>query len=152
MDQTRPIFAIKPGASGDITLAKNQTSNYWVTWFQKQGGPYNPSPIIYGDYLYVLYDGGLFGCFNAKTGEELYHKERIGPGAKAFTASPWAGNGKVFCLSEDGDTFVIQAGPKYKLVGKNSLDEMALATPAFARGNLIIRTETKLYCIRNLTQ
>jgi outer membrane protein assembly factor BamB len=150
MDQTRPIFAIKPGASGDITLAKNQTSNDWITWFQKQGGPYNPSPIIYGDNVYVLYDRGFLGCFDAKTGVEHYHMERIA--SQPFTASPWAGNGKIFCLSEDGDTFVIQAGTKYKLVGKNSLDELALATPAFARGNLIIRTETKLYCIRTLTQ
>jgi outer membrane protein assembly factor BamB len=150
MDQVRPIFAIKPGASGDITLAKNQTSNDWITWFQKQGGPYNPSPIIYGDNVYVLYDRGFLGCFDAKTGAENYHMERIA--SQPFTASPWAGNGKIFCLSEDGDTFVIQAGTKYKLIGKNSLDELSLATPAFARGNLLIRTETKLYCIRNLTQ
>ena len=64
-----------------------------------------------------------------------------------FTASPWAYNGKIFALSEDGDTFVIQAGPEFKVLGKNSLDEMALATPAIARGSVIIRTQSKLYRI-----
>ncbi len=152
MDQTRPVFAIRPGASGDITLPKDQTSNNWVVWSQKQAGPYNPSPIIYGDNLYVLYDRGFFGCFDAKTGKEHYSKQRIGPGATAFTSSPWAYNGKIFCLSEDGDTFVIKPGNEYKLLGKNSLGELCMATPAIARGNLLIRTESKLYCMRNLTQ
>jgi outer membrane protein assembly factor BamB len=67
--------------------------------------------------------------------------------ATAFTASPWAYNGKIFALSEDGDTYVIQAGPDFKVIGKNSLNEMALATPAIANGSLIVRTASKLYRI-----
>jgi hypothetical protein len=102
---------------------------------------------VYGDYYYTLYDRGFFTCHDAKTGSEVYAKVRIDPGVNAFTSSPWAYNGKIFCLSEDGDTFVIQAGKEYKLMGKNSLDEMCMATPAIVRGSLIIRTATKLYRI-----
>ncbi|HLN31473.1 MAG TPA: PQQ-binding-like beta-propeller repeat protein [Gemmataceae bacterium] len=149
-DKRRPIFAIRPGAAGDISLKENENSNEWIVWCRKQAGPYNPSPIAYGDYLYVLYDRGLFSCYDLRTGKEVYAKERMGPGATAFTTSPWAYGGKVFCLSEDGDTFVIKAGPKYELLGKNSLEEMCMATPAIAHGSLFIRTLTKLYRIEQL--
>jgi outer membrane protein assembly factor BamB len=146
-DQLRPVYAIKPGASGDISLKAGETSNNFIAWYQPQAGPYNPSPIVYGDYYYTLYDRGFFTCHDAKTGSEIYPKARIDPGVNAFTSSPWAYNGKIFCLSEDGDTFVIQAGKEYKLVGKNPLDEMCMATPAIVRGSLIIRTASKLYRI-----
>jgi len=146
-DQLRPVYAIKPGASGDISLKPGETSNNFIAWYQPQGGPYNPSPIVYGDYYYTLYDRGLFTCHDAKSGNEVYPKVRIDPGVNAFTSSPWAYNGKIFCLSEDGDTFVIQAGKEFKLLGKNSLDEMCMATPAIVRGSLIIRTASKLYRI-----
>lgn len=146
-DQHRPVYAIRPGASGDISLKQGETSNKHIAWYQPQGGPYNPSPLVYGDYYYTLLDRGFFTCHDAKTGKEVYAKVRIDPGVNAFTSSPWAYNGKIFCLSEDGDTFVIQAGPEFKLVGKNSLDEMCMATPALVRGSLIIRTASKLYRI-----
>jgi len=146
-DKKRPIFAVRPGASGDITLPAGQSSSEFIAWSLPQAGPYNPSPILYGDYLYVLYDRGLFGCYNAHTGEEVYPAQRIAAGANAFTVSPWANDGRIFCLSEDGDTFVIQAGPEFKLLGTNKLDEMCMATPATLRGSLIIRTISKLYRI-----
>jgi outer membrane protein assembly factor BamB len=146
-DQFRPVYAIRPGATGDISLKKGETTNNFIAWHLPQAGPYNPSPIIYGDYYYTLLDRGFFTCHDAKTGREIYGKQRIDPAAGAFTASPWAYNGKIFCLSEDGDTFVIQAGSEYKLVGKNSLDELCMSTPAIARGSLIIRTASKLYRI-----
>jgi len=146
-DQHRPVYAIKPGAMGDISLKTGETSNNFIAWYQPQAGPYNPSPIVYGDYYYTLYDRGFFTCHDAKDGTVVYDKVRIDPGVNAFTSSPWAFNGKIFCLSEDGDTFVIQAGKEYKLLGKNSLDEMCMATPAIVRGSLIIRTATKLYRI-----
>jgi outer membrane protein assembly factor BamB len=148
-DKKRPIFAIRPGARGDITLREDQSSNEYIAWSQKQGGPYNPSPIVYGDYLYVLYDRGMVSCYDARTGSEIYSKQRIAAGAMAFTSSPWANDGKIFCLSEDGETFVIQAGPEFKVLGKNALDEMCMATPAAVRGSLIIRTLSKLYRIGN---
>jgi outer membrane protein assembly factor BamB len=147
-DETRPVFAIRPGASGDISLKAGQTKNDSIAWFLPQGGPYNPSPLVYGDYYYTLFDRGFLTCHDAKTGKLVYDKQRFEVGASAFTASPWAYNGKVFCLSEDGDTFVIQAGPEYKLIRKNSLGEMCMATPAIARGSLFIRGQENLYRIR----
>jgi outer membrane protein assembly factor BamB len=147
MDSLRPVYAVKPGATGDISLKEGERSNKHIAWFQPTAGPYNTTPIVYGDYYYTLYDRGFFTCHDAKTGQEVYSKQRIDAAAGAFTSSPWAYNGKIFCLSEDGDTFVIQAGSQYKLLGKNSLDEMCMATPAIAGKSLIIRTASKLYRI-----
>jgi outer membrane protein assembly factor BamB len=146
-DNVRPVFAVKAGARGDISLKEGETSNEYIAWYQRQAGPYNPSPLVYGDNYYTLLDRGIFTCHDARTGREIYGKQRIDPEASAFTASPWAANGKIFALSEDGDTFVIQAGNAFKVLGKNPLDEMCMATPAISRGSLIIRTATKLYRI-----
>ena len=149
-DKTRPIFAIRPGASGDISLKDDETANASIAWCQKAGGPYNPSPLVYGKYLYVLYDFGFLGCYEAATGKEVYGKQRLNAaGVSSFTASPWAYQDRVFCLSEDGDTFVIAAGPEYKLVGKNSLQEMCLASPAILSDRLLIRSASRLFCLRN---
>ncbi len=148
-DQNRPVYVVKPGAHGDITLAKGETKNEAIAWYLPQGGPYNPSPLVYGDYYYTLFDQGFLTCHNAVTGELVYGKQRMDREASAFTASPWAANGKIFLLSEDGDTFVIAAGPEYKLLGKNSLGEMCMATPAIANGSLVIRTAGNLYRIAN---
>jgi len=147
-DKKRPLFAIHPGARGDITLKDDQNSNQYIAWCQKQGGPYNPTPVVYGDYLYVLYDRGTLSCYDARKGHEIYSKKRIAVGANAFTASPWANDGKIFCLSEDGETFVIQAGREFKVLASNKLNEMCMATPAAVRGSLIIRTISKLYRIK----
>ena len=147
-DEVRPVYAVRPGASGDISLGKDETSNRSIAWYQRQAGPYNPSPIVYGDYYYTLLDRGLFTCHDARTGKEIYGKQRIDPAASAFTASPWAYHGKIFALSEDGDTFVIQAGPEFKVLGKNSIDEMFMATPAIYKSSLILRGASRLYAIR----
>ncbi len=149
-DKTRPVFAIHPGATGDISLKDGETSNEFIAWYEKSAAPYNPSPIAYGDYFYVLFDFGFLSCRNAKTGKEVYEKQRINlDGTSGFTASPWAYDNRIFCLSEDGDTFVFQAGPEFKLIGKNSLGEMCMATPAIARDSLILRTASNLYRIKN---
>jgi outer membrane protein assembly factor BamB len=146
-DQVRPVYAVRPGASGDISLKADETSNRFIAWYQRQAGPYNPSAIVYGDYYYTLLDRGFLTCHDARSGREIYGKQRIDPAAAAFTASPWAYNGKIFALSEDGDTFVMQAGPEFKLLAKNTLDEMCMATPAIYRSSLIVRTASKLYRI-----
>jgi len=148
-DQNRPVYAIRPGATGDITIPKGATSSEFVAWYLPQAGPYNPTPLVYGDYYYTLFDRGFLTAHEARTGKEIYAKQRLDPQAAAFTSSPWAYNGKIFALSEDGDTFVVQAGPEYKLLGKNSLDDLSMATPAIARGSLILRTATRLYRITN---
>jgi len=147
LDRKRPLVAVRPGASGDISLKEDETSNQHIAWCLKIGAPYNPSPLVYGDHLYVLYDRGLLACYDARSGKELYGKTRIAPRAYAYTASPWAYEGKVFCLSEDGDTHVVQAGPEFKLLRTNALAETCLATPAIARRSLILRTESNLYRI-----
>jgi outer membrane protein assembly factor BamB len=146
-DTVRPVYAIKPGASGDISLAKGETSNAWIAWSLPQGGPYNPSPIVYGDYYYTLFDRGFFTSHDAKTGKEIYTKVRLDPTASGFSASPWAYNGKLFAMSEDGTTYVIQAGPEFKVIGRNVLDEFTMASPAIDRDSLFIRTATSLYRI-----
>ena len=142
----RPVYAIRPGASGDISLNPGDANNDYVVWYQPLLGSYNTSALVYRDAYYTLLDRGFLLSHNARTGAEIYGRQRIELGS-AFTASPWAYNGKIFLLSEDGDTYVVQAGPEFRLVGKNSLNEMSLATPAVVRGSLILRTQSKLYRI-----
>jgi outer membrane protein assembly factor BamB len=146
-DSTRPVYAIRPGGAGDISLKAGETSNASIAWSLPQGGTYNVSPIVYGDYFYTLFDRGFFTCHDAKTGKEIYTKVRLDPTASGFTASPWAYNGKIFAMSEDGTTYVIQAGPEFKVIGQNVLDEFTMATPAIHRDSLVIRTATALYRI-----
>lgn len=143
----RPVYAIRPGASGDISLKAGETGNEFIAWSQPLLGSYNTSPLVYGDYYYTLLDRGLLLCHDARTGKQVYGRQRISVESSGFTASPWAYNGRIFAISEDGDTFVIQAGPEFTLLGKNTLDGMVLATPAVARGSLFIRTHTNLYRI-----
>lgn len=147
MDPTRPLYAIKPGAVGDISLKDKATSNAAIAWSQRQAGPYHPTPVVHGDYLYVLLDRGFLVCYDARTGAEVYGKQRIDSASDKFTASPWAVGDKVYCLSEDGDTYVIKAGPRFEVLAKNSLDDMCLATPALVRGSILLRTAGKLYRI-----
>jgi outer membrane protein assembly factor BamB len=146
-DQLRPVYAIRPGASGDISLKPDETSNGFVVWSNPALGTYATSALAYGDYYYTLFDRGILACHDAKTGKEIYPRQRITADASGFTASPWAYNGKIFAMSEDGDTYVVQAGPAFKVLGRNSLNEMTLATPAIANGSLIVRTASKLYRI-----
>jgi outer membrane protein assembly factor BamB len=143
----KPLFAVKAGASGDITLKDRATSNDGVAWYLPQAGPATASPLLYEGNLYVLEPrGGLLSCYDAKTGKQVY-KERL-TGARGFTASPCAHEGKLFCLDEDGQTFIIQAGPTFKLIGKNKLEEMFWSSPAIAEGALFLRGVDNLYCIK----
>jgi outer membrane protein assembly factor BamB len=143
----RPVYAIRPGASGDTSLKPGETHNEHIVWYQPLLGTYNTSAAVYGGRYYTLLDRGFLLCHDASTGAQIYGRQRISPEAAGFTASPWAYNGKVFLLNEDGDTFVVEAGPAFKLLRRNSLNEMSLSTPAVADGSLIIRTQTKLYRI-----
>jgi len=101
--------------------------------------------------LYVLNEIGLLTRFDLKTGKQSYKTRLVSDGgAGAFTSSPWAYNGKVFCLSEEGKTYVVAAGEKFELLHVNDQDEMAQATPAIVGDRLLVRTETKLYSIRQV--
>jgi outer membrane protein assembly factor BamB len=146
MDKVKPMYAIRPGAKGDITLTEGKTASDSIAWSSRAIAPYNPTPLAYGDHLYVLYDMGFLSCFEAKTGKKLYERERVNG---QFTVSPWGYGGKIFCLNEDGDTSVIQAGPEFKLLHRNRLDEMCMACPAIVDKSLLIRTLSKLYRIED---
>jgi hypothetical protein len=97
--------------------------------------------------LYVLNDKGIFARYNPETGERAF-QARVAPKAATFTASPWGYNGHVFALSEEGDTFVVEAADQYKLVRVNALDDFSMATPAIVGDRLLIRTQHHLYSIR----
>lgn len=140
-----PLYAIRPGARGDITLKPEETSNEFIAWSQRRGSSIHPCYLISGERLFVCYDSGLMACFHAKTGAEIIPKQRLNTQGGRFYASPWAYKGKVFMLNENGDTWVIEDGPEYKLIGKNSLGDVAWATPAIARGSLFIRTYAWLF-------
>ena len=143
----RSLFAIRPGADGDISLEKDQTSNKYVVWSQPRSGTYLPSSVAYDGAVYALTETGILSRFDAKTGKQTY-KTRIDPAATAFTTSPWAYNGKLFFLSEEGQTFVVSAGEQFQLLHVNELDDMAQASPALVGERLLIRTEHRLYSIR----
>lgn len=147
-DNHRPIAAIRPGASGDITPREGKTGSEYVAWLDPlAGGTYLPTPLIYDGGLYTLTDKGIFTRLDPKTGERTY-KTRLHPDARNFTASPWAYDGKIFCLNEEGDTFVVKAGKSFEFLGKNSLDEFSMATPAISGGRLLLRTQGHLYSLR----
>lgn len=150
LDQTKPIYAIRPGASGDISLKPGETSNAFIVWSHPKAAPYNPSTLLYDRRLYVLYDMGFVRCLGADDGREIFGQQRL-PNGRAFTASPWASRGKVYFLNEDGVTFVLRAGDAFELLQTNSLadDDMCMATPAIAGDRLLIRTSARLYCIRS---
>ena len=151
LDRTRPIWAIRPGADGDLTLPDGADSSTAIAWCRRDAAPYNPTTLVYGDELYVLADRGLMACYDARTGEQHYRKERL-PEGRAFTASPWAYNGLVFCANEYGETFVVRAGPKFELLHTNMLgeDDMVMASPAIAGGRVFLRTDRRLYCLEQV--
>lgn len=148
-DDNRPIVAIRPGGSGDITPKEPETRSEHVVWVNRlAGGTYLPTPLIFEGALYVLFEKGIFARYDLETGERVY-RSRIAPGAAAFTASPWAYNGKIFALSEEGTTYVIEAGATFHLLGENALEDWALASPAIVGDRLLVRTQSRLYSIRN---
>jgi outer membrane protein assembly factor BamB len=146
-DPLRPITAFIPGANGDITLGEGESQSDAVAWRQPTAAPYVPSPIAYGDYVYVLYDQGFIACYEAKTGREVYGKKRLGIGTN-FSASPIVVGNRLFCFSEDGDVYVIKTGPDFELLATNSIGEGIMAYPAVSEGMMFVRTVKNLYCIR----
>ncbi len=134
----QPIYAIKPGASGDITLEPDQTTSEFIAWSSKRGGPYTPTPVIYNGLLYILTNNGVLSVYRAKTGERLY-AQRVGNGG-SYSASVVAGDGKIILSSEEGDMYVVKAGEKYELLAHNTMGEVVMATPAISDGAIFVRT------------
>ena len=130
------LLAIKPGGKGNVTATH-------VLWREKKALPEVPSPLHYRERIYLVRDGGIVTCLEAKTGRLLY-RGRLGAGGPYF-ASPVAGDGKVYAASLDGVVVVFAAGDELKILARNDLDESIAATPALVDGKLYVRTEKHLY-------
>jgi outer membrane protein assembly factor BamB len=140
-----PIYAIKPGATGDISLKEDVTSNDHIAWSVKRGGSYMQTLLVVGEYLYNLRGNGALFCFRAETGEVVY-RERVGEGA-SFSASPVAADGKFYLASENGNVYVVPSGPAFKLLATNPMGEICMATPAISGGVLFFRTHRRLVAV-----
>jgi outer membrane protein assembly factor BamB len=140
----QPIFAIKPGAIGDISLKEGETRNEFVAWGSMRGGPYMPTPIVYGPHLYVCSNAGVVTCYEAATGKQVY-RERIG--GTSYTASPVAADGRLYFVPEQGDVQVVRAGPKFELLAVNDMGDVCMAGPAISRGALFVRTQNALFAL-----
>ena len=134
----RPVYAVRAGARGDISLPQGQSSSSAIAWSHDRDGTYISSPIVYRDQLYTLNQNGIVTSYDANTGALLY-RARVGGGG-AFSASPVAADGKLYLASEDGDVFVVQAGKQYVELAKNPMNEVIMASPAISDGLIIIRT------------
>jgi len=141
-----PIFAIRLNASGDISLGAGETSNQFVAWSYPRDGAYMVTPVIYGDHLYSAKNNGVMSCYDAKAGTKIY-QERLGSGTSGFSASPVAGDGKIYFTGEDGDIYVVKAGPKFEVIAKNSMGEVCMASPALSAGIIYIRTQSHVVAI-----
>jgi outer membrane protein assembly factor BamB len=147
-DANRPFLAIKPGARGDISLKNGARSNDFIVWSHPRASGYTPSALLHDGRAYLVHDTGILTVLDAKSGTQVY-KVRVGGGGHTFSASPVASGNRVFLLTEEGLTFVLDAGNEYKEIARNDLAEMSLASPAIAGDALYIRTESKLYKIAN---
>lgn len=132
-------LAFRPGVDGDA-LEKN------VAWAYDKGAPYVPSPLLLGNYLYLMNERGQTTCLDALTGEVMY--EGRPPVPATFMASMVGFGDRILQVSEDGDTFVLKAGPTHEILRTNSLDEPIYASPALANGTIYLRGERNLYAIR----
>jgi outer membrane protein assembly factor BamB len=141
-----PLFVIRAGATGDITLPEGKTSSQHVLWSRQRVGPYMPTPLIYRGYLYILRNQGILSCYELASGEEKY-TERIPHQGSGFSGSPVAADGKIYLPSEDGDIFVVTAGPSFRLAGKNPVGQLLMATPAISDGIMFVRAEHELFAI-----
>ena len=141
-----PIFAIRPGASGDITLAREEHANEFVAWHRERRGPYMPTPLIYRGDLYSLNNPGVIDAYDVESGEEVYRR-RIPHAGFGFSASPVAADDKIYLSGEDGDITVLRAGPRFELVGTNPMGEPLMATPALSDGTMYVRGARHLFAI-----
>ena len=139
--QEKRAMAIRVGGAGDLT------GTPYIIWSYEKGTAYVPSPILYGDYLYLLTDAGAITCLEAATGKVIYQARM--PIAAKFTASPVAFDGKILIMSEDGDGFILKAGQTPEVLNANSLGEPVYASPAISSGKIFIRGENHLYCVAN---
>ena len=130
------ILGVDPSGSGNVTKTH-------ILWRDHRGVSYVPSPVAHDQWFFIVSDGGIGSCFEAKTGKLLW-KERLG---RHHSASAVYAAGHVYFLDDDGITHVLKAGPTFELVSENALGENAYASPAISRGQIFIRTTQHLWCI-----
>ena len=126
-----------------ISLKPNETSNEHIAWSHPRDGGYMCTPLVYQALVYIVKFNGVVSVYDAKTGEKKY-QDRFAGGTSAFTASPVAANGSVYFANEDGQVFVVKAGPAFEIVATNDMGSPVLATPAISEGRLFIRTASHL--------
>lgn len=141
----RPIYAIRPGARGDISLSSGAGSNASIAWSNDREGTYIPTPILYRGYLYTCNNNGIITAYDAETGHRIY-RWRLGRGG-AFSASPVAADGRLYFASEDGEIYVVRAAPKYEEMAWIEMGEVIMATPAISDGLIVVRTLRHVYGI-----
>lgn len=134
--RSSPYWAIRPGGRGDVTASH-------VAWRVSSGAPYISSLLHYDGLLYMMGDVGVLSVVDAASGDRV-HQERLGG---VYTASPVAGDGKVYLVSEDGETIVLSAGRTPKVLARNRLSARQLASPAISGGRLFIRSDDGLFAI-----
>jgi outer membrane protein assembly factor BamB len=142
----RPVFAIRPGARGDLTLARGDTQNTYVAWSKTGRGSYMPTPLAYRGLLYVLANNGVFDAYDIATGKEIY-RQRLPVVGSGYSASPVAADGKIYLSSEDGEILVVEAGSAFKHIATNAMNETLMATPALSEGVMYVRGANTLFAI-----
>ena len=136
-----PTLAIRPGGTGDVTETH-------VAWRTSRGSPFVPSPLVYGDYLYTVNDmSSIVTCFKAATGKVMWQQRLGRPTREGFSASPIAVDGKIFFTNDNGQTFVVRAGPEFEQLHTNYIGTRTLSSPALVDGRWYIRTEHELLAI-----
>lgn len=142
------LFAVKTGANGDISLQEGDSSNTSVAWVRENSGVSMSSPLLFQGYIYIVERRrGMIYCYEAATGKTMYRSIKI-PGSGPFWASPWAGNGEVLCMDENGTTFAIKPGEKFEVLRQNKLNDRFWSTQAITDGTYIFRGVEYIYCIK----
>ena len=145
-DRSSPVYAIRPGARGDISLQPGESANDSVSWSRKRAGTHIVTPVVYGSIIYLCSDRGILSAYDSVTGRRIYKKRMDRSGARYFS-SPVVSGGKIYIANEDGEVFVVQAGPEHMVLAQNSMDEVVMATPAISQGVLYVRGLTHLFAI-----
>ena len=141
-----PIFVLRPGGRGDLTLASEQTSSPWVVWSRQGRGSYMPTPLIYQGTLYVLGNSGILDAYELSSGREIY-RARVPHRGSGFSASPVASDDRIFLSNEDGEIIVVGTGPKFEPVSTNEMGGTLMATPAISEGRMFVRTVSDLIAV-----
>jgi outer membrane protein assembly factor BamB len=141
----RPIYALKPGGLGDISVPESAASGPFLAWRTEPGGPYTTTPLAYDGLLYTVRDEGIATAYDLATGKRIY-QERTNA---THSASPVGSDGKLYLAAEGGEVLVLKAGRTFEIVARNDMGETVMDTPAIANGSLFVRTQGHLYAIAN---